>query len=68
MSDQSNIKKSFRREAEGTARDERNIQGGIDSIDKRRPPALQQRYAEVMDDRSSSAAEETVFFPRLQGG
>ena len=31
MSDQSNVKKSFRREAEGTARDERNIQAGIDS-------------------------------------
>ena len=38
MSDQSNLKKSFRREAEGTARDERNIQAGIDGIEKRRPP------------------------------
>jgi hypothetical protein len=38
MSDQSNLRKSFQREAEGTAWDERNIQAEIDSIDRRRPP------------------------------
>jgi NAD(P)-dependent dehydrogenase (short-subunit alcohol dehydrogenase family) len=38
MSDQSSVKKSFRRQAEAVARDERKIQAGIDAIDKRQPP------------------------------
>src|ERR1700704_5299630 len=38
MSDQSKVKKSFRREAESVARDERNIQAEIDRSDKREPP------------------------------
>jgi hypothetical protein len=39
MSDQSSVKKSFRRQAQAVARDERKIQVGIDAIDKR-PAAL----------------------------
>jgi NAD(P)-dependent dehydrogenase (short-subunit alcohol dehydrogenase family) len=38
MSNQSSSKKSFRQEAEGVARDERNIQAKIDRIDERRAP------------------------------
>jgi hypothetical protein len=37
MSDKSSAKRSFKREAESVARDERSIQAGVDRIDSRRP-------------------------------